>query len=171
MRTRLIIVPVLFHLILSCQVFSQQSINQSDKYGGKTGLWIQNNGLVEVYYKDDRLDGIYKSYYQLNGKLEVFGQFTYDVKSGEWFYFDESSHLIFKESDIKNNVQESVVRGDVEMIRTHKYSSFIQFYYPDGSIKEEGRVFYDEDIEIDFTKTGTWTYYNLDGEVIKVEEN
>jgi len=72
------------------------------------------------------------------------------------------------ESEISNNVDLQILQDDGEMVYP-KFKSFLSFYYPNGEIKEQGLALYNEDIEIDFYRYGTWKYYNTDGELIKLE--
>ncbi len=57
-------------------------INSVDNAGQKIGLWVENDGLIEAYYRDGELEGIFKSYYRKNGKLGVFGEYTNGDRTG-----------------------------------------------------------------------------------------
>lgn len=149
---------------------SQQANNQLDDKGKKVGLWIENNGLIEAYYKAGLKEGIFKSYNRKNGKLSALGEFTEGKKSGTWYYFDETSHLILQECEIEGNTSYTRMRDDGVEI-TPKFTSYVKFYYPNGYIKEEGRVLYSEDIEIDYFKTGTWKYYDKQGKLEQTKEH
>ncbi len=142
--------------------------NLRDSKGLKTGLWIENKGLIEVYYKNNLRDGVYRAYNKKNGKLSGFGEYTKDMKSGTWHYFDEKSQLFMKEQNISINHRKIKRDDGVEILP--QFKSYVILYYPDGIIKEEGNVLYDEDIEIDFFKTGLWKYYDSKGAIIKQTE-
>lgn len=162
--------------ILSCFIALQamgqtpSETNLLDKQGKKVGLWIENKGNTEAYYKNGLRDGVFKVYNRKNGKLSALGEFTEGQKSGTWYYFDESSRLILKECEIKKNTEYKRVRDDGVEI-TPKFTSYVWFYYPNGYVKEEGRVLYSEDIEIDYYKTGTWKYYNKEGSLKEKKEH
>lgn len=145
-------------------------INSVDNAGQKIGLWVENDGLIEAYYRDGELEGIFKSYYRKNGKLGVFGEYTNGDRTGTWYYFNETGQIYMIECEISKNVNLQVLRDDGELI-TPEFKSFLSFYYPNGNIKEEGVVLFDEDIEIDFFKYGTWKYYDQEGNLLKVEDH
>ena len=157
--------------LFTLQVMGQTNTetNLMDKQGNKVGLWLENKGNIEAYYKDGLRDGIFKAYNRKNGKLSALGEFTKGVKSGTWYYFDESSCLILKECEIEMNTKYKRTRDDGVEI-TPKFTSYVWFYYPNGYIKDEGRVLYSEDIEIDYYKTGTWKHYNKDGTLKEKKE-
>ena len=146
------------------------SINSINNTGQKIGLWIENDGFVEAYYKDDERDGIFKCYYRKTGKLVVFGEYTTGNRTGTWYYFNEAGQIDIIECEISKNNDLQILRDDGELM-TPKYKSFLSFYNPSGIIKEEGVALYDEDIEIDFFKYGAWKYYNQKGNLLKVEDH
>ena len=122
--------------------------------------------MKHTIYKDGLKDGVFKVYNRKNEKLSGLGEFTDGEKSGTWYYFDETSHLILIEYDIKENINYTRLRDDgVEV--TPEFTSLVKFYYSNGYIKEEGRVLYSEDIEIDYYKTGIWKYYDETGKLIE----
>jgi len=146
------------------------TINSVDSNGQKIGLWIENDGLIEVYYKDGERDGIFKNYYRKNGRLAVFGEYIKGKRTGVWYYFDDIGQIYMIERDISDNDKLQISRDDGEKI-TPKNKSFISLYYPNGALKEEGIALYNDDIEIDFHKYGTWKYYDLDGNLLKTEDH
>jgi len=54
---------------------------------------------------------------------------------------------------------------------TPLFTSYVIDYYPNGYIKAEGRVLYDEDVQIHSFETGTWKYYNKQGELVQTKEH
>ena len=46
-----------------------------------------------------------------------------------------------------------------------RYTSFLTEYHPNGQVKGEGQIIYD-DFEIDFIKIGIWKCYTNKGVVI-----
>jgi antitoxin component YwqK of YwqJK toxin-antitoxin module len=166
----LVYLPILFPTYSQVDSINKSKINLIDSNGQKIGLWIENDGLIEVYYKDDERNGIFKSYYRKNGKLEAFGEYTNGKRAGIWYYFNEIGQYYMIECDISDNNELQIRRDDGENI-TPKFKSFISLYYPNGALKEEGIALYNEDIEIDFFKYGTWKYYDTYGELLKTENH
>lgn len=143
--------------------------NRLNGRGEKVGLWIENGGLVEAYYKDGLKDGIWKAYSRKTKRLSAFGEFNNGVKSGTWYYFDESSRLILKEYDIEYNLDCSQMdNGKYE--EKPCFTSFAIFYYPSGMVKAEGKVNYWKDIEVDYFEAGIWRYYNEQGDLVDSKE-
>jgi antitoxin component YwqK of YwqJK toxin-antitoxin module len=168
MKHKFILIGLLLSLIsMSCH--SQDKVNPcsdcnlTDTSGKKYGLWIEDNGLREVYYNNGLRHGVYRSYSRKGKKLSAFGQFTTGAKSGTWYYFDETSKIIMVERDIQSNKIE-VKRDDGKTI-VPKFRSFVSFYHPNGSVREEGLALYNEDIEIDFFKSGLWKKFDEKGKV------
>jgi antitoxin component YwqK of YwqJK toxin-antitoxin module len=156
-----------------CQTNTQGVVNCSDcnqknAQGQKNGLWIEENGLREVYYKNNQRDGLYKTYSRKTGKLSALGEYKKGVKTGTWFYFNEKSQLLMIEREIIINAETTVTRDDGEKIKP-QFKSYVILYYTNGNVKEEGLALYDEDVEIDFFKSGTWKYFDKDGKLIRTE--
>ena len=63
----------------------------------KNGLVKEEDGLKEVYYINGKKNGIFKSYYKLNGKLEAIGFYENNNAVGTWYYFDEKSQILMIE--------------------------------------------------------------------------
>ena len=150
--------------------FPNYNHNKFDSLGQKTGLWLEDNGMQEVYFKSNKRNGIFKSYYPNNGKLHCLGEYKDDDPVGTWYYFNESSEIKCIEKTIEINTDLSFIDKSGER-RTPDHKSYLIWYYPDGTIKEEGIVLYSESIEIDFVKYGKWKYYNKSGVLTKIEEN
>jgi antitoxin component YwqK of YwqJK toxin-antitoxin module len=70
--------PILYIVVLLAisagSLFSQISVNQTDKKGKKQGLWRKNydDGIIryEGSFKDDQPDGIFRYYNEL-GKIKM----------------------------------------------------------------------------------------------------
>jgi len=71
-------------------------VNKYDQSGLKTGLWKDEKSGILAYYKNGKLNGVYRSFNKTTGKLECFGEYTYGNMTGTWFYFDEKSQLVMK---------------------------------------------------------------------------
>ena len=151
-RIRFCIALFLFPTVL----FSQEIVAEQD------GIRIENNGNIEAYFKNGVRDGVFKTYNRKNGKLSSFGEFREGKKSATWYYFDEDSRLILTECKIEQNKNYIRFRDDGVKI-VPNFTSYAKFYYPNGYVKEEGRILYSEDIEIDYYKTGSWKYYDISG--------
>lgn len=144
-------------------IFEGDSINQLSKDGKKTGYWVEYKSKLrcEAYYKNDLLDGLFKSYYQ-NNVLAAFGFYSKGDRIGKWCYFDEVGRLIFEQSNImKGKFNIKTADGPIEF----NNSSYIKFYYNDGKLKEEGNAYYN-DVEEHVQKYGVWKSYDTDGKII-----
>lgn len=122
------------------------------------------NGLVkegqkEVYYKNGKKNGIFKSYYKVNGTLEGIGFYENDKPVGTWYYFDEKGRILMIEEKRGEN-KDKQVKGDDGTLLKPDYISYVKEYEPaTGLVKGEGLALYFEDIEIDYYKYGTWKKY------------
>jgi len=143
--------------------------NLTDKQGRKQGLWIENKGYTEVYYKNNLKDGIYKSYSRMNGTLYAFGEFKDGIQSGKWYFFNESGHLLYTEENISENTKYSRKQTDGSLYKP-KFISYVKDFYPNGILKGEGPVVYDESVEIDYYKIGIWKYFDEKGNLVKTME-
>ncbi len=176
-KLKLIYLIWFFVYLSSCQAQTNSNSNLANctdcnlknAQGKKYGLWIEAKGNTEIYYKNNLRDGLYKMYNRKNGKVLCLGEFKEGNKSGKWFFFNESSHLLFTEENIKEN-KEYTKTGDDGVKVTPKFTSYVKNYYLNGMIKEEGQVLYDEDIEIDFYKTGIWRYYDNEGNLKETKD-
>src|SRR6218665_3635627 len=87
------------------------TLNQKDEQGRKQGLWIEDNGLKEVYYLSGKKHGVYRTYFEKTGKLEGFGEYENSKPKGTWYYFDETSLLIMIENKLAENKELKVKNG------------------------------------------------------------
>lgn len=79
-------------------------VNQKDKQGRRQGLWIERDGLREIYYRDGLKDGVAKTYFVKTGKLEVLGiEFGDFFRLGPWKYYNEEGKLIKEENHKAGN--------------------------------------------------------------------
>lgn len=146
-------------------------INQKDKQGRKQGLWIEDKkyGLQEVYYLNGLKNGVFKSYFPKNDKLEAFGWYEQDKPSGTWYYFDETTRLYLSATVLEGN-KEIKVKNDEGNYILLPFKSYIKVYHKNGLLAEEGLGLYDESVQIDFYMFGAWKYYDETGKLI-MEEN
>ncbi len=162
---------ILIIIIITINIYSQGEfkINQLDNTGKKIGLWIENNGLSESYYRAGMKEGIFKAYNKKNGKLSAMGEYKNDKQIGIWYYFNESSHLMSIVSEIRhdNKIEITLDFGNKTIPES---SAQITFFYPSGVKKMEGHVLYNDDIEIDYYEIGVWNFYNEFGELIEKKE-
>lgn len=145
------------------------TLNRKDGQGKKQGLWIESNGLKEIYYLNGQKNGIYKSYFKKTGKLEALGEYENNKPKGTWYYFDETSRLFMIEVKLDEN-KEIKVKNDEGSYILLLHKSMIKVYGKNGLLVKEGMGLYDEDVQIDFYMFGTWKYYDETGKLIK-EEN
>lgn len=71
-----------------------RDLNNLDSCGRRQGLWLEDDGYREVYYKDGVVDGIFRSYSRKTGTLLSIGWYCKGMLSGRWFYFDEQGKLL-----------------------------------------------------------------------------
>jgi hypothetical protein len=167
------ILAYIIFCLLSIKAIGQTSdstTNQLNERGKKEGLWIENKGMIMAYYKNGIKDGVYINYNRKNGRIHAFGEYKQDFPSGKWYFFNDEGILLFTEENIEKNTKYKRMRDDGVEI-TPMFTSYVTNYYPNGYIKEEGRVLYSEDIEIDYFKTGTWKYYNKQGKLEQTKEH
>jgi len=145
------------------------TINQTDRQGRKQGLWIEDNGLKEAYYLNGKKNGVYKSYLKKTRKLEALGWYEQDKPTGNWYYFDETSHLFLSEQILGANKNLKVKNDEGNFILL-PFQSYVKLYHKNGLVAKEGSALYDESIETDFYMHGNWKYYDEAGKLIK-EEN
>jgi antitoxin component YwqK of YwqJK toxin-antitoxin module len=145
------------------------TINQTDRQGRKQGLWIEDNGLKEVYYLNGKKNGVHKSYFKKTGKLEALGWYEQDKPTGNWYYFDETSRLFLSEQILSEN-KKLKVKNDEGNFILMPFQSYVKLYHKNGLVAKEGTALYDEDVLIDFYMHGNWKYYDEAGKLIK-EEN
>ncbi len=168
---------IIFYIVLFCCLSNFNAVGQTEPCNTnklnsneeKEGLWVENKGLTLVYYQDGLRNGIYVNYNRKNGKIHAFGEYHKGLPSGKWYFFNDDGILLSTEEGIELNSKYKRLRDDGVEI-TPKFTSYVQNFYPNGILKEEGRVLYSEDIEIDFFKTGTWKYYDTNGKLKETKE-
>ena len=69
-------------------------VNKTDSLGRRQGLWLEDDGYKEVYYKDGVVDGVFRSYSRETGTLLSIGWYSKGILSGRWFYFDDYGKLL-----------------------------------------------------------------------------
>lgn len=72
----------------------RSGLKQSGLLRPRQGLWLEDDGYREVYYKDGVVDGIFRSYSRKTGTLLSIGWYCKGMLSGRWFYFDEQGKLL-----------------------------------------------------------------------------
>jgi len=156
--------------ILGCNNTSLKSSNSdkadvepyptnSDTLKIKNGLILEDNGLKEIYYYNGKKNGVFKSYYKINGKLEGLGFYENDIPVGIWYYFNEKGEILMIEDKKGLNKDKKVKRDDGVMIKPI-HESYLKLYDPkSGMLKREGIILYFEDIEIEYFEYGNWITY------------
>jgi antitoxin component YwqK of YwqJK toxin-antitoxin module len=141
-------------VFVSCLFFSfsgcaQQSINQKDSNGMKTGVWMKKytNGNIRYtgQFIDDKEVGIFKfysefystnplivktytnnsafckvQYFTQTGNKESVGEMNGKMRTGQWTYYDRAGESVVLKENYKNN----------------KLSGKKIIFYPDGSLTE-----------------------------------
>lgn len=131
-------------------------------HSDSTGLFTSSDGLRQTYFREGLKHGPFRSYYLKNGRLACFGQFTNNVMSGDWYYFDENELLIMSEHGISLNDTAMATNGNGSPIRP-LMRSLLRRYWPNGLLRMEGTCLYNESAEVDFWRYGSWTYYDTLG--------
>jgi antitoxin component YwqK of YwqJK toxin-antitoxin module len=144
--------------------------NLTDAAGKKVGLWVEENGSIEVYYKDGLRDGVFRSYERDIGRLITFGEFKNGNAVGTWYYFDREGYLSWIEKEIGLNPGLTAKGADGSII-VPKFKSHMIDYYPNGVTKAEGIALYFESSVLHFYKKGIWKYYDPSGKLIKTENH
>jgi len=145
--------------------------NKTDNNGKKQGLWVEEIGetRIERYYKDGIRSGIYRQFFA--GNLSILGEYTNDKESGIWYYYDLGRLTMTFENYAQN--YDTITREWDKKRYVPDYKCYYKAYYPNGNIKEEGWVLWNEgespesDLSIEY---GTWKYYNEKGELTKTKE-
>lgn len=94
----IIAILFLFHSICSYSqsVKKDSTFNKFDKYGKKTGFWIDSTTgfRTEHYFRNGKKDGIEKVFYK-NGLLGFFGTFKNNHTTGVGYFFDDKGRISF----------------------------------------------------------------------------
>jgi antitoxin component YwqK of YwqJK toxin-antitoxin module len=101
--------------------------------------------------------------------LSYFGEYRKGKPVGSWYYFDEQSRLSMIESKIQKNTTMKLKHESGKMVIL-PWRSYLVKYYPNGYVREEGLVVYEDDIEIDNLKIGVWNYYDESGKLIRTKK-
>jgi hypothetical protein len=144
--------------------------NLRNAAGRKVGLWVEEDGAIEAYYKDGVRDGVFRGYERDILRLITFGEYKNGDPIGTWYYFDREGYLSWVEKEIGKNPGLTVKRDDGKLI-IPKFKSYIIEYYPNGMIKAEGMALHYGTPQIDFFKKGLWKYYDPSGKSTKTEDN
>ena len=166
----IIIISTLFIINIFGQKENINKVNQFNNKGQKTGLWVDSSGsfIIEKYYKNDILSGIYIEYYT-TGKLSIFWEYKNGLRCGTWFYFDNNGYLIMLFKDFSKNNYSIINEGDGKKY-IPDYKCYTITYYPNGNIQNEGTLLWSEGEapESDFSvEYGEWKYYDENGKLIK----
>jgi len=145
-------------------------INQFNDREKKEGYWKEDRGFdtIELYYKNGQKSGVFKSYSK-KGVLSSFGEYIDDKKTGIWYYFGDKGHLMMIQKDFSINTDTVILDNKKKYVYPHK--CYIVSYYPNGVIKEEGILLWNDDPEMDDSREfGEWKYYDETGVLIKTKE-
>ena len=156
---------------LSAQKEKLEKINQFNSKGQKEGYWIEDRGYdrIETYYKNGLKTGIFKSYTKKEpSTLRYFGEYLDDKEVGTWYRFGDNGTLNIQQSEFAINTDPVILYDDHPYIYPNKCYTII--YYPNGIIKCEGILLWDEDTELDDVKEfGEWKYYDETGNLIETK--
>ena len=175
MKTKILILT-LIGLAINIQTFAQikdaSKINQFNEKGQKDGFWVDtvsNYEYYQSYYKDGILSGIHKEY-NIDGILQVLGEFKDGEFSGTWYYFENDGRIwmIFRDFE-KNDYPISDYDGKTYI---PDYKCYLTGYHPNGRIESEGIVLWsgdDNPVSDTSIEYGEWKYYDEQGNLIKTK--
>ena len=157
---------------VSSSIFAQapsSQVSQLDSTGKKTGLWIEDYKPIRVfaYYKNGLREGICQVIQQSTGDLYSIGEFKEGIKTGTWYHFN-NNFLLSKVYNIESNSQYKRVDGGTIIFPTH--TATVIKYHPNGVIRSEGRILFNEDYEAESDDYGIWKYYDEQGVLINTIE-
>ncbi|WP_291529431.1 hypothetical protein [Bacteroides sp. UBA939] len=174
MKKKLFVI-IAIGLVLNIDMFAQkeyaEKINQSNREGLKDGLWKENtkSWRTEIYYRNGRKNGLYKSFSISKGELSCFGEYKNDTITGTWYYFGDFGHLIMIQKGFKENDKPIPIEHHAQGVCP--YQCYCISYYPNGIKKSEGILLWDKDPEGDFSfEYGEWKYYSDTGVLTKVKK-
>lgn len=166
----ILLLPLALVMFITNEVDAQTNINQKDKNGKKTGLWIENGmyGLEEAYYQDGKYNGFFRSYSKGNkSRLSSFGSYLNGKMSGDWYFIDDKSHVYMSCEDIKLN-KDLFVNGEYNKKVRPSSKAYIRLYHKNGKVEQEGLAIFD-DVEIDFYRIGKWVFRDEKGKEIEIK--
>ena len=149
---------------------------QLDRNSLRTGNWAYRDTVhgnsFETYYEHDRESGPYKRFY-LNGKLREIGHKVNDKEEGEWKYFNLDGTLVkecsYKSGNLIGTYREYGDNGRLKIAGAYRQG--------EGKIKVTAisassgkRRVYDKTVPNKEYKTGKWTYYDRNGNIMKTEQ-
>ncbi len=148
---------------------------QYDPNSEKTGKWIYKDTVhgnaLECYYLNGKKNGLYKRLY-LNGALRDSGQFINDYEEGEWKYFDTVGTLTkqcnYKAGNLIGTYKEFYANGKPKIVGAYRQGEGTIKVTAIGLSSGKRRV-YDKKIQNKEYKTGLWTFYDSNGNVLRTE--
>ena len=153
-------------------------INQTDEFGRKTGLWMEEaygfheKYMVFVFYIDGKKNGIAR-YYAPHKKNQIggiyrhayIGSYQDDIEVGQWQVFNSPAGI---ETIIDSISENTRFLEEGELFYNGSNDSIMQCYvryYDVGKITCEGwKIYHRKQFPFDDgIRVGDWTYYNEDG--------
>ncbi len=105
--------------------------------------WRENGTpIVEEEFVDGKLNGIYRSWWHDNGKIQEQGQYENGEKTGLW----------------KNWNPEGILTHEREYLNGRLHGKCNEYEYTTGKIEKQGQ--YEQDMEV-----GVWKRYHLSGQI------
>ena len=151
--------------------------------------YYQNGQLVSTYknyYPDGSLERsftakgtnkvVLQTYYP-NGKSKVYMEFHKGemIKyieywpNGKMSYYEEHDKKKAYYISLKNYYADGRIKDELVLVDPKKLVYEQKEYFPDGKIKESGKVLYNK-VYMDYFKDGKWKVFNPDGSVKEVLE-
>lgn len=120
-------------------------LNQYNKDSLKTGLWIENNGLDQLYYRKGEKNGIQRIYDERSGKIKTFTIINETQKIK--YSFDSGGTLFSVEKSLP------------------KKESQVTFYLPNG--EKKNTTVTTKDVSQDSSEMAKRRPYNAKGKLIE----
>ena len=170
-RTFLLLVLLLVQTYTSfSQILEKKSINEIDSNGLKQGIWVKHitSNIVDTMgYRDNLLNGPYKSYFLKSGDLRHSGAYVDGSRVGTWRFFNLGK--LWAEEVERGVNQDSVKDAYSNTILPPFYSIIKLYERKEGYLKSEGKVLYFDSWDSDFSNEhGQWIYYNSNGDTIEI---
>jgi hypothetical protein len=168
-RTTLVFILILFSAEITF-VFSQTTINQTDKNGLKQGVWVKysaSNIIDSMFYLNDTLNGQFKSYFKNSTSFRQYGEYAKGIRIGIWKFFDLGN---LRAEEVTRGANKDSVRNNKGELVLPTFYSYVKLYDSKTSkLKSEGRVLYYDSWDSDLSNEhGLWIYYNYNGDTISL---
>lgn len=154
----LVLLVSIFGFTIQC--YGQDTINQRDRLGRKTGLWIEyplKDRKVLTYYEEGVEHGLSRIYD--HGYLHFMGEMCHGLRSGTWYYFERD----FLDMKVENIQVLGLDAKGLIWLTGH-----MTWYSDSGQVEAYGDILWnsDDSPESDTSiNVGEWTFVSENGEI------